>query len=195
MKKRVLLFGAGGHCRSVIDVIRAVGTYEIVGIIGLREEIGKEIDDIKVVADDSQIENWLCVTDECLITVGQIGRPKIRKLLWDNLRLLNQKMATVVSPFAYVSPYASLSPGVVVMHHALVNAGATIGENCIINTKALIEHDSFIAAHCHISTGAVVNGMCQIGHSSFLGSGSVVHHTLNIADESIIKAGEVINGR
>ena len=48
MKKKILLFGAGGHTNSCIDVIQKTNQFEIVGLIGKKVEIGNEINGFKV---------------------------------------------------------------------------------------------------------------------------------------------------
>lgn len=191
--KKLLLIGAGGHCRSVIDVVRAVGEYEIVGLLGLPNEVGTIVDGIEVIGTDKDLMLHLNSVDECLITIGQIGSPKRRVVIWEQLIELNAPMATIVSPTAYVSSTVVLGKGSIVMHHALVNAGAHIGLNCIINTKALVEHDAQLGNHVHISTGAIVNGGTSVGDNSFIGSGAVLHHGLEFKEGTIITAGKVVS--
>ena len=82
------------------------------------------------------------------------------------------KLPVIISPYAYVSPYAQIGCGTIVMHNAIINADARVGDNCIINSRALIEHDVVIGNHCHISTGAVVNGAVEVGDNTFIGSGA-----------------------
>ena len=43
MKKKILLFGAGGHANSCIDVILKTNKFKIVGLIGKKNELGKKI--------------------------------------------------------------------------------------------------------------------------------------------------------
>lgn len=85
-----------------------------------------------------------------LVTVGQIKSYAVREKLTEILVENNAKLATVISPLAYVSKHAQIQEGTVVMHGAIVNAGASIGKYCIINTKALIEHGAVVEDFCHI---------------------------------------------
>lgn len=48
------------------------------------------------------------------------------------------KIATAISPRAYISKHASIEIGTIVMHDALINAYAEIGKNRIVNSKALL---------------------------------------------------------
>lgn len=191
---RLLLIGAGGHCRSVIDVIQMTTKYEIVGIIGLHTEVGNTICGIEVVGDDGDIAHWAAQVDQVLVTIGQIGKSQIRTSIFNRLIDSHIEPATIVSPLSHVSTHANIAGGTIIMHHAIINAGAQIGENCIINSKALIEHDVEIGAHSHIATRATVNGGTRIGCGSFIGSGAIIYQMVTLVDQSIVRAGDIIRG-
>lgn len=174
MNNELLLIGAGGHARSVIDVIEAEGNFTIGGLVGTPEECNLSVLGYSVLGSDKDLELLRERFDYALVCIGQIDRAEPRRSAWADLKRLAFTLPVVVSPRAWVSPRATLQPGCVVMHGAIVNTGATLGENCIINSMALIEHDCSVGAHCHIATGARVNGNVQIGEGSFIGSGSVL---------------------
>ena len=116
----------------------------------------------------------------------------LRIKLHEMIKQAGGKLATLVASTAYVSKYAKLGKGSVVMHHAFVNASATIGKGCIINTFANIEHDVTIGDFCHISTGAILNGNVQMGNCCFVGSQSVLINNVSVCDNVIIGAGTTI---
>lgn len=189
-KERIILIGGGGHCKSVIDVIELTNKFEILGIVDREENLGKDVLGYKVIGTDKEIPNFVKEKVKFLITIGHLGDATKRIEIFKNLKKLGLPLATVVSPLAYVSRYASVGEGTVVMHHALINAGAKIGVNCIINSKALIEHDAIIEDHCHISTSATVNGGVLVRSGTFLGSNATVKQYTEI--EGFIKAGSII---
>jgi sugar O-acyltransferase (sialic acid O-acetyltransferase NeuD family) len=195
VKKKLILFGGGGHCKSSIDVIEQAGQYEIVGIIDHQEQLGELVLGYKIIGTDNDIESLAKKGNEFLITVGQIESPNTRERLFNQLRQSNVKMATIISPRAYVSQYAQIGQGSIIMHDALVNASASIGRNCIINTKALIEHDAIIGDHCHISTGAVINGGVNIKQGTFFGSNATSREYVSSSEVDFIKAGAVHKGQ
>lgn len=193
MKKKLVLIGGGGHCRSCIDVIESEGKYCIERIVDLAENQGKSVvGSHQINAIDDDISQLVQSNHWFLITIGQIKTPNLRLKYFDYLSSLNAKLATIVSPLAHVSDYAELGAGTIVMHHALVNAGARIGQNCIINSKALIEHDSIIENHCHISTASVINGGTIVKQKTFFGSNAMAKEYIEIKQESIIKGGSAV---
>ena len=176
----LILLGGGGHCKSVIDVAESAG-YTILGILDTPELVGTKVLDYEIIGADDDIPQYVDKA-EFLITVGQIKSPAIRKKLAALVELAGGKFATIIANDAYVSKYATIGAGTVVMHKAVVNADACIGEHCIINTMANIEHEVQIGGFCHVSTGVMVNGNCKIPEGMFIGSQSVVNNGLNLCE-------------
>lgn len=190
MAKNIILIGGGGHCKSVIDVVESVG-YNILGIFDVPEEVGNRVLSYNVIGTDDDIPRYADKA-EFVITVGFIKTPAVRIRIYDKIKEAGGKLATLVASTAYVSKYADIGEGTVVMHHAMVNVGAQIGINCIINTFCNIEHDAVIGNQCHISTGTMVNGDCKVGDRVFVGSQSVMANGASIEDDIIVGAGSFI---
>ncbi|MDR2646012.1 MAG: NeuD/PglB/VioB family sugar acetyltransferase [Holosporaceae bacterium] len=194
--KDLILIGGGGHCRSCIDVIEQQRKFRVIGILDNHLASGTNVLDCKVIGNDGDIENFAerQINEKIyfLVTIGQTKTAESRMIIFNRLKESSAKMAVIISPLAYVSKYASVEEGTIVMHHALVNTNARIGKNCIINSKALVEHDAIVADHCHISTAAIINGGVKIGESSFVGSNSIIVNNVDVTSFSFIRAGEVV---
>ena len=194
-RKKLILLGGGGHCKSCIDVIEQEGNYIIAGILDHKELLGQKILDYDFIGTDDDIAQFVSEGYAFLITVGQIRTVSIRKKLFSLLSKNGAQMATVISPRAYVSKHAKIGTGTIVMHDALINASVCIGENCIINSKALIEHDVNIEDFCHISTSAVINGGVTVKEATFFGSNAVSKESIMTEKEDFIKAGSTYKGQ
>lgn len=189
-KKNLILVGGGGHCKSVIDVAESAG-YQIVGILDVPSELGKQVLNYNVIGVDQNMEEY--VNDAMfVVTVGHIKNASLRVKLHKMIQEVGGTLATLIASTAYVSKYAKLGEGTVIMHNAFINADAKIGEGCIINTFANVEHDAIVNDFCHISTGAMVNGNCIVGKGTFLGSQAVMANGVSITDECIIAAGAFV---
>lgn len=190
MKKQIILIGAGGHCRSCIDVIEQGCLFDIAGVVERPSYTeGVSVSEYPILGTDDELPELRKQFEYAIITVGQIKTPEPRIRLYTLLKKLAFSLPVIISPMAYVSKHASITEGTIVMHHALVNAGARVGANCIIkNTKALVEHDAVVEDHCHISTGAIINGGATIGCGSFVGSNSVSLEYASTPSDSFIKA-------
>lgn len=192
MMKKLILVGGGGHCKSVIDVAESAG-YTILGILDKSEEVGKRVLNYHVIGTDDDMALYADKA-EFVVTVGQIMSAGIRMKLYQSLSEAGCSLATIISPTAHVSRYASVGEGTVIMHQAVVNADVTIGKGCIINTFANIEHDVKIGDYCHISTGSMINGDAVVADQTFIGSQSVINQGVKIKmGGGIIASGSVVN--
>lgn len=188
--KDLILIGGGGHCRSVLEAAESVG-YNILGVLDMPEEVGKQILSTMVIGTDDDIPAYVDKA-EFVITVGFIKNPSTRIKLYNRVKDVGGKLATIIASSAYVSKYATIGEGTVVLHQAFVNAGAKVGNNVILNTATNIEHDAVIGDHCHISTGTMVNGECKVGERCFIGSQSVLANCISVGDDIILGAGSLV---
>lgn len=190
MMKDLILIGGGGHCKSVLEAAESAG-YSILGVLDMPEDVGKEILSTKVIGTDDDIPAYVDKA-EFVITVGFIKNPSTRIRIYNKVKEVGGKLATIIASTAYVSKYATIGEGTVVLHQAFVNAGAKVGNNVILNTATNIEHDAVIGDHCHISTGTMVNGDCKVGERCFIGSQSVLANGISIGDDIIVGAGSLV---
>jgi sugar O-acyltransferase (sialic acid O-acetyltransferase NeuD family) len=192
--QKLILVGGGGHCKSCIDVIEQEGKYKIVGILDQDELIGQKVLGYEIIGSDDDMQKYVDQGFTFLLTVGQINTPSLRKKLFGKLQTYQAKIATIVSPRAYISKHATIGEGTIIMHDVLVNADASIGTNCIINSKALIEHDVCVEDFCHISTAAVINGGVVVKEGTFFGSNAVSKEYAQSNINDFIKAGSIFKG-
>lgn len=188
-KEKIILVGGGGHCHSVIDVIEQENKYDILGIIDLKENIGKKVLGYEIIGCDDDLENIFKTCKNAIITVGHIKSNKVRNNIFNKLKQIGFYLPVIVSPLAYVSKHSVIEEGTVIMHHCLINANVKIGKNCIINTKALVEHDVVVKDNCHISTSSVLNGNVMVKENVFIGSNSIIVQGTIVED--FVKAGSI----
>jgi sugar O-acyltransferase (sialic acid O-acetyltransferase NeuD family) len=188
----LLLLGAGGHCRSCIEVIESEGKFRIEGILDVADKLGQIVMGYPVIGTDSDLPRLVGSIRNCLVTVGQVKSAKLREDLFTRVVELGGALPVIVASTARVSRHAVLGAGTIAMHFVLANAAARIGRNVILNTGSVVEHDAVIGDHSHVSTGCVVNGGCRVGDGVFLGSCSVLCHGVSIAPGAVVGAGAVV---
>ena len=188
----IILVGSGGHARACIDVIELTGQFRIVGLIEKDEDSGSENLGYPIIGTDNDLMIHRKKYNNALIAIGQIKSPDKRVKLFQLLLSMDFILPSIISPKAYVSKYALIGEGTIIMHGAIINANARIGRNCIINTNTLIEHDVNIGDHCHIATGANINGGVSVGNKTFIGSGVITNQGVSIGSRCIIGAGAVL---
>ena len=191
-KENIILIGAGGHALSCIDVIEQENKYNIHGLVGLKDEVGKKISGYDVIATQDELANLSKDFRYAFIAIGQIKNVKLRIDMYESVLNTGFKIPSIISPQSFISRTVQIGEGTIIMNGVILNSGVRIGNNCIINSKALIEHGTQISDHCHISTGAILNGDCVVGSKSFVGSGAIVKHGVTIKTSSFVNMGQIV---
>lgn len=195
MGDKLLLIGGGGHCKSVLDTILSIETYSDLAIIDLKENIGKTVLGVPIIGSDDDLSNLFDTGyKHAFITLGSIGTPRLRKILYEIIHEIGFIIPTVIDSSATVSEHVTVSEGVFVGKGAIVNAGSTIEACAIINSGAIIEHDCIVGAFAHIAPGTTLCGDVSIGNDTHIGAHTVIRQGLTIGSEVLIGIGSVVVG-
>lgn len=191
--KRVLLIGAGGHGKGVVEFLKRAVDIEIIGFIEKdSDNIGKKLLGVPIIGTDEQLAAWLTATTYILITVGSTGDNMLRKKLYCHSKDLGFGFINAIHPGATVSGDATLGEGNTVMAGSIVGPDTIIGSNNILNTGSIIEHDCHIADHVHIAPGAALSGGVEVGDCTHIGTGAIVIQNITIGQNCLIGAGTVV---
>lgn len=191
---RVVGVGAGGHAKSVIDVLRAAGGFTILGLLDVdARRHGQQVMGVTVCGGDELLAALRADgVDYAFVGIGSVGDPTARQRAYARCRDFGFTMVRAVHPRAVVSPAASLGDGVTVMAVAVINAEAVVGHNVIVNTGAIVEHDCRIADHVHVATGARLAGGAIVGEGAHIGVGAAVREGIRVGRGAVVGAGAVV---
>jgi sugar O-acyltransferase (sialic acid O-acetyltransferase NeuD family) len=190
----VVGFGAGGHAKVVIEIIRCLPEFEIVGLLETRKELWQtNVLGVEVLGDDSLMSELKSrgIT-HAFIGVGTVGDARPRRQLYEKVTEFGFQLVPAIHPAAVVSTSAKIGSGPTIMAGAVVNANAMLGNNVIVNTGAIVEHDCSIGDHAHIATGARLAGGVQVGPSAHIGLGALIRQGIRIGRKAIVGAGAVV---
>ncbi|MCE3229922.1 MAG: acetyltransferase [Bacteroidetes bacterium] len=98
--KKLILIGGGGHCKSAIDVVETENKYTIAGILDINYRPGMQVCDYPVIGTDEAIVSLVKEDYEFIITLGQIKTAELRMKIFNHLKSLNAKIATVYNSYA-----------------------------------------------------------------------------------------------
>ena len=189
--RKLILLGAGGHCKACVDIIEQIPRIKIKAIIDINLKKLNIFEKYKI-NDENIIDNKKFSKDYFLVTVGQIKSPIARKNLFVKFSKKKYKFITIKSKNSIVSNYSKIDDGTIIMNFSYVGPDVSVGKNCIINNYASIEHESIIGDHCHISTGVRINGNCSVGSGTFIGSGTILDNDIKIGNNCVIGSGLTI---
>ena len=95
--KRMLLVGGGGHCRSVLDCLRRMGTYETFGIIDQEGVLHSSRFGVPIIGSDADLPELLAGGwTSAVIALGSIGNPERRHALFARLKTIGFSLPPVV---------------------------------------------------------------------------------------------------
>jgi len=189
---KVVGVGAGGHAKVVLDIVRLMGTYQIIGLLD-PHCIGSEISNVPVLGGDELLP-YLCKegVEFAFIGVGAVGNNMQRVRLFEKVQAAGFTFVNAIHPASVLASSIQLGQGIAIMAGSIINSDTQIGDNVIINTGAIVEHDCNIAAHAHISPGAVLCGGVRVGVGAHVGAGATVRQGITIGDNALVGAGAVV---
>lgn len=174
----MVLYGASGHCKVIIDILEAT-----------KVPIDFIIDDNPELLSllGYEVKRHFGQYAQAIISIGNC---KIRKHLVESIDV--KEYIRAIHPSAIVSPRATIEEGSVVMQGAIIQSCAKIGKHCIINTGASVDHDAKIADYVHIAPHATITGNVEIGEGTWIGAGAVIKQGVRIGSWCTIGAGSVV---
>ncbi len=172
----IVIYGAGGHGKSLLDLLRALRTYRVVGFVDDGVSAGKEIMGIPVLGGGDALADLHAQGVRLAVNaVGGIGNVKVRKQVFRRIAQAGLVCPAVVHPSAVVEPGAELSAGVQVFPHAYVGSKVRIGFGSIVNTGAIVSHDCVLEDYVNLSPGAILAGDVRVGADALIGMGVTVN--------------------
>lgn len=180
------VLGAGGHARSVADVLRRAGA-RVVAVSGTPQ--GAWPGHVQLLADDAAA--LALARSQGASLVPGIGANHVRLQVVDAAQP-HASMPPVVAVTATVAPDGVVGEGTVVLEHAHVGPSARIGRAVIVNTAAVVEHDVVVGDGVHVAPGAVVLGGASVGDLTLVGSGARVLPGVRVGAGCVVAAGAVV---
>jgi len=190
---QILIYGGGGHAKSVIDLIRALDKYQITGIVDDALPAGSTILSVPVLGTSALLEEMSSRGLKLAVNaVGGIGNPESRIRVFERLTLAGYTFPYLIHPKAVVEPSAHIAEGVQILPLAYIGSDTRIGFGSIINYGAILSHDCSIGEYVNLSPGATLAGGVIVGDRSQIGMRATVNLDLEIGQAVRIGNGATI---
>lgn len=188
----IVILGAGGHGKVVLDILRASSEHNVVGFLDAdRSLAGSTVGGVPVIGAMNLLPK-LRQQREIAGAIVAIGDNRTRRSCAAVVAEHGVELINAIHPAAILSPTATIGRNVVIAAGAVVCVDARIADSVIINTSAVIDHEAEVGEAAHITPGALIAGRAQIGAGAFIGLGAKIIQCLKVGDESIIGAGSVV---
>jgi sugar O-acyltransferase (sialic acid O-acetyltransferase NeuD family) len=192
---KMVIYGGGGHGRSLIDLVRSLGTFDLVGVIDDGLPAGTKVLGLPVLGGAGHLAGLVEQGIRLAVNaVGGVGDIQSRIRVFGHILEAGFDCPTLVHPTAFVEDSARLADGVQLLPHAYVGSEAEIGFGVIVNTGALVSHDCKIEAYASLAPGAVLAGGVKVGEAAAIGMGVTVNLNLSIGARARVGNSAVVKG-
>ena len=191
MAKPVIIIGAGGHAKVLLDCLRLQGI-KVIGALDKFPNPKNEGAELPIIGDDSAISAYSSDAVELVNGLGSVGDTSLRTDIFSKFKNQGYRFRQVIHPSATVAEDCILGEGVQILAGVVVNTGTRIAADSIVNTGAIVDHECNIGSHVHIAPGVTLSGGVQVGDYSHIGTGATVIQGITIGEKALVAAGAVV---
>lgn len=179
-KEKLLLVGAGGFGRVTLE--HAEKNFDC-SFIDDAVPMGTSICGVPVIGTINDLEK---LVDQYKKLVVTIGNNTLREKVYKLAETIGYDSPSIIAHSAYISPYASVGKGCIILNNAVIQNGSIVGDGTILNPGVEIHHDSAIGKYVLIYTNSVVRSLAKVGDRAHIGS------TLTISNEVVVEPDQIV---
>jgi sugar O-acyltransferase (sialic acid O-acetyltransferase NeuD family) len=189
----IVVVGAGGFAREVVDVIEAINSvqpkWRILGLVA------------DPAPDDGHADrcqySYLGTVDvlkemACSFAIG-IGDGPARRRLDETISSWGHESAILKHPTASVGSHVEVGPGTILCAGVRITTNVVLGRHVHVNLNSTIGHDARLADYVTVNPLVAVSGRVRVGTETMLGTGAVILERRQVGDRCVIGAGAVLN--
>ena len=190
----VVVVGAGGFGREILDVIEAAnraGADTQFNVLGVVDD---SLSHLNLERLRARGYRHLGTTAEVLASSPTtsfalgIGTPTTRRQVAEKLEAEGWQPVTLIHPSANVGSTARIGEGSVICGGVQLSTNTRLGRHVHLNPNATIGHDAVLADYVSINPGANVSGEVRIATGVLVGAGAVILQGLRVGENCTVGA-------
>ena len=190
---KVIVYGGGGLSKMIIETVRVLGTYQIIGVIDDKMKKGTDVIGTPVIGGADILPQLLKDGIRIAVnSVGGIGNYKVRLDIFYKLAKEGFACPAIVHPSAHIDPSARLDSGVLVLAQSYVSGNAFVVMGTLINNSVVVSHDCVLGVCTNLSPGVNIAGDVIIEDFTQLGMNATVNIGVKIGRECLIGNGATV---
>ena len=193
-KQKIVIIGAGGHAREVLDVIDAINQdtprFEILGFIvepGYQQP-GTVINDAPVLGHF----DWLEENRGEVKAVCGVGFSAPRYRVVQIIEQIGVEFVNLVHPQALLTRWVTMGAGVIITAGCILTNQIKIGNHVHINRMSNIGHDNLLEDFVTVSPGTNLSGNVTLRQGSFIGTGASIIEGKTVGAWARVGAGAAV---
>lgn len=182
---KLVIIGSGGHAGVVIDAVRNLGTWDIVGLYDETVGPGGICQGYRLIGRPDFRDDYfyhVAIGDNAV----RERLSKIPRLKWENVF---HRHSVQPKEIPCCGPWGSFFGA-----YSVIGNNSHVGDFCIVNTGAILEHDSSLGDFSHLCPGVVTGGRVKIGSRTTIGLNASIRDGVTIGNNCVIgMASNVLN--
>jgi sugar O-acyltransferase (sialic acid O-acetyltransferase NeuD family) len=183
----IVIIGASGHARVVIDIVEKQGQHRIAGLLDRNTPRGQSCFGYEILGVEADLQS-LGVAGYLIGIGDNATRAGVAALL----ESCGVQPVTAIHPSAQLARGVVVGPGTVVMAGAILNSNAKTGRHCILNTKSSLDHDSEMADFSSLGPNVTIGGNASVGAYTAVAISATLLHRVSVGAHSVIGAGSTV---
>ena len=196
MSKKVIIIGGegnGGVVASCIEDNRIRFNdfeYEVFGFLNDIES--GEISGYPILGGTDQVTKYASEGYYFMFAIHMIGRNILTEKVFNNCKIPENQLATIIHKTAFIAPNALIEPGCLIMSNCYIGPATHIGKCTLVMANSMIGHNTNVGMLCHFSVGSITSSYINIGKVSDVTLGARVLEKRNIGNYAIAGAGSLV---
>ncbi|MET0526016.1 MAG: acetyltransferase [Nocardioides sp.] len=193
----LVVIGAGGFGREVVDVVEAVSAASTAAggaapwdLLGVVDDAPTEVN-LARLADRSlphlgSLDEFLSSDRSSVAYAVGVGSPTVRRRIAVRCDTAGLEAATLVHPSVTMGARVTVGAGTVLCAGVRVTTNIQIGRHVHVNLNATIGHDAVIGDHVSLNPLASISGDCVLGEGVLVGAAGVVLNGLRVGEGAVV---------
>lgn len=182
MAAPLVVIGAGGHGRDVLDLVLAANavetSFELLGVLDDAEPDPTLLSayDLPYLGPVAQLDGM----DQRVGYLIGIGSGKARRMI--DRRASGRPAPVVRHPMTSISRAVELGPGSILFAGAHLTNHIALGRHAHVNRNATIGHDCRLGSWSTLGPLSAMSGNVRLGEAVFVGTGAVFNPGVTVGD-------------
>ena len=170
------MVGAGGFGRMVAE--QAMIEYDC-AFVDDGQPVGTDICGIPVVGSLADLPE---LRKEYGSLVVGIGNNRFRAQVYEKAKALGFAFPNIVAPSAYISPFAEVGCGCVLMQNACVQNGASVGNGVLLNAGTEVHCGGTVGDYVLLYTNSTIRTGAKVGKYARIGGNVTVCNNATVPE-------------
>ncbi|MBX3315013.1 MAG: acetyltransferase [Actinobacteria bacterium] len=188
----LVILGAGGHGREVLDLVEAVnGTEPRYRVVGFVDDDPQQ-PELALARGVPLLDGFDDPRAEGAAFVAGVGSPEGRRALVGRAEAMGLRPVSLRHPTTVSGSVNREGEGLLVFALASYTTNVTFGRHVHVNRTATIGHDCVLGDFCSLHPGAVLSGDVHLGEAVTIGTGATVIQGVRIGAGTFVGAGAAV---